>query len=91
MSHDAISNWVERAKSNASGDDASEIGGVQVIRREQAHAKGNIIMSIAEILRPWLMKVYEGVRDNNGLLVQPATVRAIALNVAQDMVNTKNS
>lgn len=93
MSHDAINNWVERALhgSSTKEGDTSSAGGVQVIRREQTHNKGNIIISIAEILRPWLIKMFDGVRDRDGMLVQPSTVRAIALNVAQDMVNGKKS
>lgn len=85
MSNDAINNWVERARQSAdsAGDDAApETGGVQVIRRVQP-SKGAVIMEFADKILPWVKHKLNGVRDNDGMLVQPATVRAIALNVAQ--------
>lgn len=54
--------------------------------RKPIQTTGNLIMSIAEAIRPWLMKMFEGARDENGMLVQPARVRAISLNVAQRLV-----
>ncbi len=48
---------------------------------------GRLIMEIAEKLRPWLTKMFENVRDENGMIVQPARIRGIALNVAQDIIN----
>ena len=47
-------------------------------------------MEIAERIRPWLSKMFEGVRDENGMLVQPARVRGIALDVAQRIVQEQN-
>ena len=44
-------------------------------------------MDIADKIWPSLMKLFSGVRDENGMLMQPAHVRGIALNVAQDLVN----
>ena len=44
-------------------------------------------MEVAEILRPWLTQMLDGVRDNKGMLLQSANIRALALNVAQDIVN----
>jgi hypothetical protein len=87
MSHDAINSWVEKAKSEEDNTDAAPRQ-VQVVRRPEARGKGNVIMEVAEKLRPWIMKMLEGARDRSGMLVQPATVRAIALNVAQDILNT---
>jgi hypothetical protein len=84
MSHDAINNWVEKAKGQI--NTANESSGVQVIKRPVAMTKGNIIMELAEKLRPWLTTVLTGLRDENGMLVQPARIRAVALNVAQDIV-----
>jgi hypothetical protein len=86
MSYEPINHWVEKAKMAAAHEPA-ETGGVQVIRRITNQNRGSIIMDIAEALRPWLMKMLQGVRDNDGLLLQPARVRALALNVAQSIVN----
>ena len=85
MSHDAINSWVEKAK-NQIGTQTESSNNVQVIKRMAPVTKGNIIMDLAEKLRPWLMTVFADLRDENGMLVQPARVRAIALNVAQDLV-----
>jgi hypothetical protein len=88
MSNDAINSWIEKAKQNAEGGalPAEEMSGVKVIKRTQAQSRGSAIMDIAEKIRPWLTKMFEGVRDEEGLLVQPAHVRGIALNVAQNIV-----
>ncbi len=88
MSHDAISNWVEKAKmSGEVSESAAASTGVQVIKRAPApQSRGNAIMEIAEKIRPWLLKMFDGIRDENEMLIQPARVRAIALNVAQSIV-----
>ncbi|MCE2926447.1 MAG: hypothetical protein LW823_02205 [Rickettsiales bacterium] len=84
MTHDAINNWIEKAKQV--DDAAAAESGVRVIRNPKAPSRGAQIMEIAEKLRPWFAKMFEGVRDENGMLVQPARVRGIALNVAQRIV-----
>ncbi len=84
MSQDVISHWVEKAKMAEAA--AGTEGGVRVVRREETQSRGKQIMEIAEKIRPWLAKMFEGVRDENGMLVQPARVRGIALNVAQSLV-----
>lgn len=89
MSQDVISNWVEKAKMADTA--AASPSGVRVIRREETQNRGKIIMDIAEKLRPWLTKMFEGVRDENGMLVQPARIRGIALNVAQNLVKEQES
>lgn len=61
-------------------------GSIQVIRTADMRSNGGSIIDIAEKLRPWLAKMFEGVRDENGMLVQPARIRGIALNLAQYMV-----
>ncbi|MEK6746028.1 MAG: hypothetical protein ABL867_10120 [Rickettsiales bacterium] len=84
MSHDAINSWVNGAKA-AKPDlsNAAKSAAIQVVRRTQAQARGNLIMDIAERIRPHLLKMFDGVRDENGMLMQPAHVRGIALNMAQ--------
>lgn len=84
MTQDPISSWVEKAK--AIETLASTPEGVQVIKRAQAQSRGNKIMDLAEKLRPYLTKMFENVRDGEGMLVQPARIRGIALNVAQSIV-----
>lgn len=48
-------------------------------------AKGARIMQIADVLRPRLMEKLSGCRDENGMPVQPARIRGIALIVAQEL------
>jgi hypothetical protein len=86
MSQDAINSWVKKAKNQPELAAAGAANGVQVIKRAAPVTKGNVIMDVAEKIRPWLMNVFNGLRDENGLLIQPSRVRAIALNVAQDIV-----
>lgn len=83
MSHDAINSWVGKAKS--APPPAIEATSVKVIKRE-VQSTGNMIMEIAEKIRPFLLKMFEGVRDEEGMLLQPANVRGIALNMAQNII-----
>lgn len=84
MPNEMIGNWVDKAKANVSAPEAST--GVNVVRREPAMTKGQMIMDVADRLWPGLMDVFKGVRDHSGMLLQPAHVRGIALNAAQDLV-----
>jgi hypothetical protein len=94
MTQDMIGNWVQKAKAsdadaNANADAAgSSGGGIRVIRREEKASKGNMIMDIAEKIRPILLKAFQGIRDENGVLYQPAHIRGFALNMAQDILRT---
>lgn len=89
MSDDPIQSWVEKARQSG-GDIATVPPGVQVIRRAPQN-RGSLIMEIAEKLRPWITKMFEGVRDENDMLVQPARVRGIAINMAQRIVNEQEA
>ena len=83
MSHDAINSWVNNAKKPIPA--AAKSAAIQVVTRAQEQTRGNLIIDIAEKIRPYLMKMFEGVRDENGMLLQQANVRGIALNVAQSI------
>ena len=87
MSHDAINSWVSGAKTGAKKDlpPAAKSAAVQVIKRTQSQTRGNLIMEISEKIRPFLLKMFEGVRDESGMLLQPANIRGIALNMAQNI------
>lgn len=43
-------------------------------------------MDIAEKIRPFVMNIYAGLRDEAGMLYQPAHIRGVALNMAQDLL-----
>lgn len=49
-------------------------------------SRGRLIMGVAEKIRPTLAKMFKNVRDDDGILLQPAHIRAIALNMAQSIV-----
>ena len=84
MSNDVIGNWVEKAKQAADAP-ATAASGVKVIKRAP-QSRGNVIMEIAEMIRPMIAKFFDGQRDENGMIVQPARIRAVALNMAQGIV-----
>jgi hypothetical protein len=86
MTNDIMNGWVKNAKSS---HDAVKDGVVSIIRRDKLKTKGEIILDVADKIWPSMMKMFENVRDENGLLMQPAHVRGIALNVAQHLVNSK--
>jgi len=87
MTQDVIGNWVEKARSAAATTASTDDSSVQVIKRIVPQNKGSLIMEVAEKIRPFLINMFDGVRDENGMLLQPARVRGIALNVAQSIVN----
>ena len=86
MVEDTIGNWVNKAKASDANEDSSSDSRIKVIRREVTSSRGGMIMEIAEKLRPILLKFFNGVRDENGALYQPAHIRGYALNMAQDML-----
>jgi hypothetical protein len=85
MSNDAINSWVGKAKNTPAAASAKNTE-VKVIKRAVPEPRGNIIMDVAEKIRPFLLKMFEGVRDESGMLLQPAHIRGIALNMAQNIV-----
>jgi hypothetical protein len=87
MSQEVINSWIKKAKSAENA--TTRPAGVQVIKRVET--RGNIIMEVAEKLRPYLAKMFEGIRDEEGLLLQPAHVRGIALNMAQELVKRQDN
>jgi hypothetical protein len=91
MEKDPINSWMEKAAElrHAAEFTTSE---VQVIQRKHKPVpQGNVIVDLAEKLRPILLKRYKNVRDENGQLMQPARVRGIALNLAQYLVKEYQS
>lgn len=87
MEQDPINSWLTKAAEMKHATEDSGASGVQVISRKHKPVnQGNVIVDLAEKMRPILTKMFEGVRDENEQLVQPARVRSIALNMAQDMV-----
>lgn len=89
MANETIGNWVEKAKAN-NATSAAPANGVNVVRRTQ-QTKGQMIMEVADKLWPGLLELFSNVRDKSGMLVQPAHVRGIALNMAQDLVNSNDA
>jgi hypothetical protein len=91
MSHDAINSWVRKAKSKEFQEAVIKRGVQKKIstknglRGDELRSNGSFIMEIAEKIRPHLQRMFAGVRDENGMILQPAHIRGIALNVAQDI------
>ena len=48
--------------------------------------EGSKIMQLAEIIRPHVTEWVKAYKNKDGLPVQPATVRAISLNMAQKLI-----
>ena len=90
MSNDAINNWVDKAKTSNIPPSVGAAA-IQVVRRSQSETRGNMILAIAEKIRPYLLKMFEGVHDGNGMLMQQAHVRGMALNMAQNIVKEQEA
>lgn len=58
------------------------------IQLNALQTQGNKIMKIADILRPFIADMLKNARTADGMPVQPATVRAVALNSAQYLLKT---
>lgn len=86
--NDNINEWTQRAKAHESESDSSSVAHkrVKVIRKESAPSIGQLIMQVADKIRPHIAAMCDGVRDNGGMLLQPAHIRGIALEVAERMV-----
>jgi len=92
MEQEPIDSWLEKmaeVKHTATPIPASEVQVIQ--RRHKPVPQGNVIVDLAEKLRPILLKMYSGVRDENEQLVQPARIRALSLNLAQRLVKDYQS
>ena len=48
--------------------------------------EGSKIMQLAEVLRPYIAEWLKDHRNSEGLAVQPATIRGVALNTAQTLI-----
>jgi len=88
MSHEAISSWVAKARERELVSVKPD--GTLVIQRVEPKDKGWAIMKIAETLFPWFTEMFKDKRDNSGMLMHPARVRALALNVAQDIIKKQD-
>ena len=88
MSQDVINQWVKKAKASTNSTQGSDA--VTVVRRSEksgrAKTKGEMIMSLADKLFPAFAKIFIGIPDDDGIIMQPAHVRGLALNVAQEVI-----
>lgn len=84
MANEPIGSWVNKAKANQVAPSAP--AGVNVVRREVPMTKGQMIMDLADKLWLGLPELFKDVRDRSGMLLQPAHLRGIALNMAQDLI-----
>lgn len=89
MNEQGINEWVTNART-AEANEGAAVRSVKVVRNKP-HNRGAIIMAVADALRPHLNKLFEGSRDDEGMLAQPAHIRAYALNMAQYMVQQKEA
>lgn len=92
MTDKPLNSWIEQiARStqiNAASGDGS---GVQVIQRKHKPLQGNIIVDVAEKIRPIMLKMFAGAKDENGVVLQPAKIRAMSLNLAQRLVKEQQN
>lgn len=86
MSHEAINSWVKKAKKNQITNVVDGSVVKVITSGNEVRNNGSLIMEIAEKIRPFLQRMFTGVRDEEGMLMQPAHIRGMALNVAQGIV-----
>ena len=56
------------------------------IKKKNFQTDGQKIMQLGEALMPYVKNWLDGARNQDNLPVQPATIRAISLNMAQSLV-----
>ena len=93
MSEKPINFWLEQMAHQSQLEAAvdSGVSNVQVIQRKHKPVQGNIIVDVAEKIRPIMLKMFDGVRDENGVVLQPARIRAMSLNLAQRLVKEQQN
>lgn len=82
MSNGASSKWVGKTGHG----DAVRVKKTAGTAHAVVKSKGQMIMEMADRMWPHLSEMLTGVRNDKGLLVQPAHVRGMALNIAQDLM-----
>ena len=83
MSKEPNNSWADKAKKATQAEPVMQ----EAPRREVSmQSRGAVIMEIADRIWPSLMEMFRGKRDDAGMLLQPAHVRGIALNVAQNLM-----
>ena len=86
MSNEPIEHWIAKARQVKTEVKAE---GSLLVQSRKPKTNGQVIMEIAETIRPIIAAFFKNARDGNGMLVQPARIRGIALNVAQDLVKAQ--
>jgi len=86
MNENTINEWVGQAKAHENENVGASSTGVQVIRKHTPKSRGVLIMEVAEKLRPFLTQWLDGKYNDDGMLVQQAHIRGIAVNVAEGLV-----
>lgn len=87
MIREPIDSWIEKAtQDHMRGVEGDSMEDVQVVARQHRPAQGITIVDLAEKIRPALLRMFTGVRDENGMLIQPARIRGISLNLAQRLL-----
>jgi hypothetical protein len=91
MEQDPINSWLDKVAELQHAAEAAP-SGVNVIQRKHKPVnQGNVIIDLADKIRPILLKMFEGARDENEQLVQQAHVRGMSLNLAQHIVKKYNT
>lgn len=88
MNDDNLEHWIDKAQMREAMPKPAS--GVRVIKNPPVKSKGQIIMELAELLLPSFQKIFNGKRDNDGMLLQPAHIRGIALNYAELYVKARD-
>lgn len=83
MSNEATKKWVGKTGHG----DAVRVKKSSSASSNIVMSKGAMIMEMADRMWPHLSEMLTGVRNDKGLLVQPAHIRGMALNIAQDLMN----
>jgi hypothetical protein len=91
MDQDPINSWLSKAAEMKHAAESAPTGVNVIARKHRPVNQGNVIVDLAEKLRPILMKRYKDVRDENQQMVQPARIRALSLNLAQKLVKEYQS
>ena len=87
MNEDNMSEWVNRAKATESDNNSSgDVRSVKVVRKEVPKNTGQLIMEMADKLRPYLTKWFDGKYNDDGMLIQPAHIRGFAIEMAENLI-----
>lgn len=93
MNGENFNEWVGRAKNNEKRvtPPSKNKKPLNVLRNEPQKSRGAMVMEIADKLLPSLSRWFSGKYSDEGMLIQPAHVRGLAIDMAEGLLKKQET